>query len=148
MPEALLRSPPDAVEPARLRETQPLLLLIDDEPCVGRFLAHAAEECGYRALATMNSDSFRREYRLLRPDAIAVDLAMPGGDGIELLRFLAEEQCSAPVLIVSGFDRRVLESAIRLGEALGLNMVGPLAKPVRLDELENLLGSLRAEAVQ
>lgn len=144
MPEALLRSPPAAAEP-RPAETPPLLLLIDDEPCVGRFLAHAAEECGYRALATMSSDSFRREYRLLRPDAIAVDLAMPGSDGIELLRFLAEEQCRAPVLIISGFDRRVLESAIRLGEALGLNMVGPLAKPVRLDELDRLLRSLELE---
>jgi CheY-like chemotaxis protein len=145
MHEALLKAPPAANEPAQLRETPPLLLLIDDEPCVGRFLAHAAEECGYRALATMNSDSFRREYRLLRPDAIAIDLAMPGGDGVELLRFLAEEQCTAPVLIISGFDRRVLESAIRLGEALGLNMVGPLAKPVRLAELEKLLRSFAKE---
>jgi CheY-like chemotaxis protein len=148
MSEALLRAPPAANEPAQLRETPPLLLLIDDEPCVGRFLAHAAEECGYRALATMNADSFRREYRLLRPDAIAIDLAMPGGDGVELLRFLAGEQCRAPVLIISGFDRRVLEASIRLGEALGLHMVGPLAKPVRLDELQGLLESLRAEPAQ
>ena len=36
------------------------------------------------------------------------------------------------MLIVSGFDRRVLESAFRLGEALGLNMVGPVEKPVAL----------------
>ena len=40
------------------------------------------------------------------------------------------------MLIISGFDRRVLESAFRLGEALGLNMAGPLEKPVRLEELE------------
>ncbi len=143
MPEVLLRAPHAANEPARLRETPPLLLLIDDEPCVGRFLAHAAEECGYRALATMSSESFRREYRLLRPDAIAVDLAMPGGDGVELLRFLAEEQCRAPVLIISGFDRRVLESSMRLGEKLGLNMIGPLAKPILVAELQEVLGSVR-----
>ena len=61
---------------------------------------------------------------------------MPGMDGVELLRFLADEDYNAPVLIVSGFDRRVLESAFRLGEALGLNMAGPLEKPVRLDQLE------------
>jgi hypothetical protein len=48
-------------------------------------------------------------------------------DGVELLRFLADEDFRAPVLIVSGFDRRVLESAFRLGEALGLNMAGPVA---------------------
>ena len=124
---------------------QPLLLLIDDEPFVGRFLSHAAEECGYRALATATADSFRREYRLLDPDVIALDLAMPGGDGVELLRFLAAEQCRAPVLIVSGFDRRVLDSSMRLGEKLGLTMIGPLAKPILVSELQAVLGSVRAK---
>jgi DNA-binding response OmpR family regulator len=125
------------------RAQLPLLLVIDDEPLIGRFLAHAAEECGYRALATATADSFRREYHLLRPDVVAIDLAMPGGDGVELLRFLAAEQCTVPVLIVSGFDRRVLESSVRLGEALGLDMVGPLMKPVLVAELKSVLGSLR-----
>ena len=122
---------------------RPVLLLIDDEPMVGRFIAHAAEECGYRALATATADSFKREYRLLDPDVIALDLAMPGGDGVELLRFLAAEQCRAPVLIVSGFDRRVLESSMRLGEKLGLDMIGPLAKPILVAELQAVLGSVR-----
>ena len=131
--------------PGKSGSRQPLLLLIDDEPFVGRFLAHAAEECGYRALATATADSFRREYRLLGPDVIALDLAMPGGDGVELLRFLAAEKCSAPVLIVSGFDRRVLESSMRLGEKLGLNMIGPLAKPILVSDLQEVLGSLRAK---
>lgn len=120
----------------------PLMLLIDDDPMVGRFLAHAVEECGYRALATINSESFRREYRLLRPDIVAVDLGIPGADGVEMLRFLAQEKCEAPIVIISGFDRRVLESAMRLGEALGLHMVGPLTKPVRFHELEELLGTV------
>ena len=132
-------------EPRQARGGQPLLLLIDDEPFVGRFLAHAAEECGYRALATATADSFRREYRLLEPDVIALDLAMPGGDGVELLRFLAAEQCRAPVLIVSGFDRRVLESSMRLGEKLGLEMIGPLAKPILVAELQEVLGSVRVK---
>ena len=60
-----------------------------------------------------------------------------------LADFLAEHNYRGPVLIVSGFDRRVLESAFRLGEALGLNMTGPLEKPVRLQELEELLNGLR-----
>jgi hypothetical protein len=69
-------------------------------------------------------------------------------DGVELTRFLADEGYRGPVLIVSGFDRRVLESAFRLGEALGLQMAGPLEKPVRLDVLEELLGKLKATLVQ
>jgi CheY-like chemotaxis protein len=70
---------------------------------------------------------------------VVLDLGMPGMDGVELLRFLAAEDHRAPVLIISGFDRRVLESAFRLGEALGLTMVGPLEKPVRAENLEQLL---------
>ena len=65
--------------------------------------------------------------------------------GMELLRFLAEQDYRAPVLIVSGFDRRVLEAAFRLGEALGLVMAGPLEKPVRLHDLEELLDRLRSK---
>jgi YesN/AraC family two-component response regulator len=69
-------------------------------------------------------------------------------DGVELIRFIADQDYRGPVLIVSGFDRRVLESAFRLGEALGLNMAGPIEKPVRLDILEELLSKLKATLVQ
>jgi hypothetical protein len=69
-------------------------------------------------------------------------------DGVELTRFLADQEYRGPVLIVSGFDRRVLESAFRLGETLGLNMAGPVEKPVRLEALEELLGNLKANLVQ
>ncbi len=79
---------------------------------------------------------------------VALDLGMPGMDGVELLRFLAAEGCKAPVLIVSGFDRRVLDSAFRLGQALGLDMCGPLEKPVRLEELEALLNRVRPTLAQ
>jgi len=82
----------------------------------------------------------------LRPEMMALDLGMPV-DGVELTRFLAEQDYRGPVLIVSGFDRRVLESAFRLGEALGLNMAGPVEKPVRIDVLEELLAKLRATLV-
>ena len=78
---------------------------------------------------------------------VALDLGMPGMDGVELLRFLADEGYRAPVLIISGFDRRVLESAFRLGEALGLQMAGPLEKPARLEELEAILNELRPSLV-
>lgn len=49
------------------------------------------------------------------------------------------------MVIVSGFDRRVLGSALSLGRALGLQMAASLEKPVRLEELEDLLLSLKPE---
>jgi DNA-binding response OmpR family regulator len=126
---------------------QPRLLLIDDEPALADFLANAARNTGFEPVITSEDAQFRGEFVASRPDMVALDLGMPGMDGVELLRFLAEQDYSAPVLIVSGFDRRVLESAFRLGEALGLVMVGPLEKPMRLEELESELQRLKATLV-
>ena len=123
---------------------QPRLLLIDDEPALAEFLATAARESGFEPVVTAEDGQFREEFLAARPNMVALDLGMPGMDGVELIRFLAEQDFRSPVLIVSGFDRRVLESAFRLGEALGLNMAGPLEKPVRLEALENLLNELKA----
>jgi CheY-like chemotaxis protein len=78
---------------------------------------------------------------------VVLDLGMPGMDGVELLRFLASEGFEEPVLIISGFDRRVLDSAFRLGSTLGLQMVGPLEKPARLEELEGILNQVRPSLV-
>ena len=119
------------------------LLLIDDEPAFGRFVAHAAETLGFTAHVTMSAEPFMQKYRELAPAVVAVDLGMPQVDGVELLRFLSEEKCEVPVIIISGFDRRVLDSSMRLGKALGLNMVGPIEKPVRLQELIDLFDSLK-----
>lgn len=121
---------------------QPQLLLVDDEPALAEFIAAAARGCGFDTVVTSNDESFRDAFRQSRPDMVALDLGMPGMDGVELLRFLAEEDFTGPVLIVSGFDRRVLESAFRLGEARGLKMAGPLEKPARLEELEELFTRL------
>jgi len=126
---------------------QPSLLLIDDEPALADFLANAARECGFEPVVTSNDSEFRETFQSSPPDMVALDLGMPGMDGVELLRFLAEQEYRSPVLIVSGFDRRVLESAFRLGEALGLNMAGPVEKPVRLEDLETVLNQLRATLV-
>ena len=123
---------------------QPRLLLIDDEPALADFLASAAQESGFDPVITGDDAAFREAFLERTPDMVALDLGMPGMDGVELIRFLANQDYAAPVLIVSGFDRRVLESAFRLGEALGLTMVGPVEKPVRFDALEEMLSRLRA----
>jgi len=127
---------------------QPRLLLIDDEPALAEFMANAARTCGFDPIVSARDEDFREEFISSRPEMVALDLGMPGMDGVELIRFLADEDYRGPVLIVSGFDRRVLDSAFRLGEALGLNMVGPVEKPVRLEILEELLARLKATLVQ
>ena len=126
---------------------QPRLLLSDDEPALAEYLANAAKACGFEPIVTARDDEFRDAFVAHRPEMVALDLGMPGMDGVELTRFLADQDYRGPVLIVSGFDRRVLDSAFRLGEALGLNMAGPVEKPVRFDVLEELLAKLKAALV-
>jgi len=126
---------------------QPRLLLIDDEPALADYLANAARSCGFEPIVTARDEDFREALIEKRPEMVALDLGMPEADGVELTRFLANQGYRGPVLIVSGFDRRVLESAFRLGEALGLKMAGPIEKPVRLEVLEELLAKLKATLV-
>lgn len=125
----------------------PRLLLIDDEPALAEYVASAARMCGFDPAVAANESGFHRLYESEVPAVVVLDLGMPHTDGVEFLRYLAAHEFGGPVLIVSGFDRRVLESAFRLGSALGLRMVGPLEKPVRLEELEELLLSLKPGTV-
>jgi CheY-like chemotaxis protein len=129
------------------RRAAPKLLLIDDEPALAAYLAEAARLSGYKPLVAIDDQDFKARLVAERPQMVALDLGMPGMDGVELLRFLADERFAFPVLIISGFDRRVLESAFRLGEALGLQMVGPLEKPTRLDDIADILNALRPQLV-
>ena len=129
------------------RRAAPKLLLIDDEPALAAYLAEAARLSGYKPLVAIDDQDFKARLVAERPQMVALDLGMPGMDGVELLRFLADERFAFPVLIISGFDRRVLESAFRLGEALGLQMVGPLEKPTRLDDIADILNALRPQIV-
>ncbi len=73
------------------------------------------------------------------PDIVALDLWVPGEDGVELLRYLAERKFAGRVLIVSGLDQRILDAAMRFGQALGLNMAEPLPKPFRVEDLARRL---------
>lgn len=125
----------------------PRLLLIDDEPALAAFVAKAADMCGFAPVIAEKDQEFRDSFHDQRPQMVVLDLGMPGMDGVELLRFLADENYEDPVLIISGFDRRILDSAFRLGTALGLQMVGPMEKPARLEELEEILNGLRPTLV-
>lgn len=123
------------------------VLVVDDDPDTRETMAILLGQFGYRVRTAKDAAAALAELEREPAPCVLLDLGMPGMDGVELLRFLADEHYAAPVLIVSGFDRRVLESAFRLGEALGLSMAGPLEKPVRLEELETVLGQLKATIV-
>jgi DNA-binding response OmpR family regulator len=117
-------------------------LLVDDDPHVGLAIRHVAESCGFEVRTTHRADGFKDAYEDFHPDVITLDLGFPHGDGIELLRYLADDGCNAHIVIVSGFDERVLDAAKRLGEARGLKMSGTISKPMRLAQLRTIFNEL------
>ena len=58
---------------------------------------------------------------------------MPEIDGVELLRKFAAERVTAPIVLMSGVDDKLLRAVGDLGAELGLNMRGILTKPIRLE---------------
>jgi EAL domain-containing protein (putative c-di-GMP-specific phosphodiesterase class I)/CheY-like chemotaxis protein len=120
-----------------MQSTQ-IILVIDDEPDVGKFIAAAAQTVGLHCAVTSDVDTFL-ESLTSYTTLILLDLMMPGRDGIEVLRLLNERRCNVPIVLMSGVGDRVLESAEQLAQSLGLTIVGHLNKPFRLKELQAVL---------
>ena len=132
----------------RVRAAAPRFLFVDDNVSLARAIGRAAGALGLDACATTTAAEFRRRYAEMAPDLVGFDLAMPGGDGIELIRFLAAEGCRAPILIITGHDPRVLASAARLGRERGLDIAETLSKPFSLDSLRAALDRMLERAAR
>ncbi len=115
------------------------LLVIDDEPDIRDFVKEVAEEMGFEVAEAESQAQVETALRSFSPSVIVLDLIMPEIDGVELLRFLAKKECRAHILLISGLDSKVLNTAQRLGSTLGLNMAGTLGKPMTVCVLEAAL---------
>ena len=123
------------------------LLVIDDEPALGNTVKRIAQGCGFEVVVTENPAAFISAARLWRPTVIVLDLKIPGSDGIELLRTLAADKCPAQIIVSSGSDAKVLDTALQLGRDRGLNMGEVLPKPVRADSVRERLFGLAGPAL-
>jgi len=115
------------------------LLAIDDEPAICEFVGEVARDIGFEIVTETTFDAFKRSYHEFQPTFIVTDLAMPDADGIEILRFLSAELSKATIILMSGFDEKILGTAERLAVEQGLNVAGVLQKPIAITELEALL---------
>ncbi len=123
----------------------PQLVVIDDEADLGSLVCDVAEQSGFGVSQFTSARQFMEQYNGC-VDVIVLDLMMPDIDGIEVIRFLSQNQCPAQIIIMSGFDSTVLHSAQKLASERGLSFAGSLTKPFRLSQLTELLESLEIKA--
>jgi CheY-like chemotaxis protein len=112
----------------------PTLLVADDDPLVPRITAKALGRKGWEVVAAQQADRALALARAESPDAITLDLHLPGGDDLALLTRLKADAATAsiPVIIVSGdVDRGT--AATKAGA------YAFLAKPVDLEALYRTL---------
>jgi DNA-binding response OmpR family regulator len=116
----------------------PHLLVVDDDPDMRAFIAEVAAMVGYRCTLATDTAQFTRA---MGSDIalLMLDLVMPETDGVELLRVLGQQGYAGRLILMSGVDKRVLETASALAQELGLQVLGHFQKPIRLAELEALL---------
>jgi EAL domain-containing protein (putative c-di-GMP-specific phosphodiesterase class I) len=114
------------------------LLVIDDDPDMCALVAHTATSVGLEASASTNFQQFKAS---LTPDVgvVVIDLMMPEVDGIEVLRYLRERGCAAEIVLISGYDKKVLNVAVQLGATLGLDVRASLQKPFNAGQLREVL---------
>jgi EAL domain-containing protein (putative c-di-GMP-specific phosphodiesterase class I)/CheY-like chemotaxis protein len=125
----------------RLSIVQRSVLVIDDEPAIGETIGLVAQDLGMTCNVLTSALQMDKE---LDPavTAIVVDLMMPGMDGIEVVRLLAERNCRATIVLMSGHDRSVLRSVEEMARALGLRTAEPLQKPFRLADIRAMLNTV------
>jgi len=122
------------------------LLVLDDEERVASFIVAVAEGAGWTAEATMDERAFHASFRRTLPDLVMLDLQLGSSDGVEQLHFLQREAYRGDIVLVSGFDRRVLAAAEQLGTSLGLAITGVLQKPARAAQVRSYLGGKEQNA--
>ena len=118
----------------------PLVLLIEDEPQMRRFLRAALAPRGFRLVEAENAAEGEIAAGSHHPDIVLLDLGLPDRDGIELAKRL-RAFTQAPILVLSARGREADKV-----EALDAGADDYLTKPFELPELEARLEALVARS--
>ena len=85
---------PQAIKPARI-------LVVDDDPKLCRLIKSYLEPKGYRVAAVHTGDDGLAQAIDAAPDAVILDVMLPGMDGFDVLRSI-RRQSQVPVLMLTG----------------------------------------------
>lgn len=116
----------------------PKVLVIDDEEAICELIVAVAESAGFEA----TSASLPRDIEDAiggRFDLVVLDLSLGEIDGIEIMSKLGATHRGMPVILVSGADQTLLDTAGRIAEMHKLRVIGTFAKPFSLDVLKTVM---------
>ena len=108
-------------------------LLVDDDKLMLAVLTDLLHDLGTHDIKTAASGdeaAVAFDRMLPPPDVILCDLKMPGGDGFQFMEVLASRKFAGSVVLVSGMEARVMNSASLMARFHRLNVVATLSKPV------------------
>jgi len=116
-----------------VKADQPMVLTIEDEPSARELMQNYLQPFGIRVEMARNAREGVARARELRPDAITLDLLLPGGTGWSVLRDLRQwpETAGIPIVVISVLDE---EQA-----ALAQGAVAYLRKPLKKEALIRVL---------
>ena len=107
----------------------PVVLVIEDEPQMRRFLRTALESHGYRVVEAASVREGLAQASGRNPEVILLDLGLPDGDGIDVTRRI-REWSRTPIIVISARGREADKVA-----ALDAGADDYLTKPFGVEEL-------------
>jgi two-component system response regulator RegA len=117
------------------------LLLVDDDETFRRRLARALDERGLDVVQAADPGAALAEAGRARPAYAVVDLKMPGGSGLDLVRDLVALDARMRIVVLTGYGS--IASAV---EALHLGAHHYLSKPADADDILAALSGAPAAA--
>src|SRR5713101_2710001 len=120
------------------------ILVVDDEEAVCWALQRALAAEGHKVVVAASAEEAFEKAQKQRPDAVVLDVRLPGLDGLSALGRLRQLTQDAPVIVVTAFGN--LSTAVRAVEGGAFDY---LAKPFDLDQaLETVARALQRRALQ
>ena len=118
------------------------ILIVDDEPDFLEVMRTRLEANDYEVATAANGEKALDYVKNDKPDAVLLDILMPGIDGLEVLRRIRKMDDSLPVYIITAFstDER-FKAANKLGASGFIVKTDDLAK-----EVENITSALDMSA--
>jgi two-component system response regulator AtoC len=106
------------------------ILVVDDQDSIRHFVSKALEDEGYGVRTAQSVRETRQAIEQDMPDLLLLDLKLPDGTGIELLREIKRLQPEVPVILMTAFGE--VETAV---EAMSAGAYWFVKKPFQNEEL-------------